>query len=85
MIIINIVIIFIMINIMIIKRQAWEEKGFDVLIFINNINSIIIVIMIILINLKAWEEKGFDVLICPAFSFPARPPDYPAWLMPGWS
>ena len=79
MIIINIVIIFIMINIMIIKRQAWEEKGFDVLIFINNINSIIIMIII----LQAWEEKGFDVLICPAFSFPAPPPDYPAWLMPG--
>ena len=75
MIIINIVIIFIMI----IKRQAWEEKDFDVLIFINNINSIIIMI----INLQAWEEKGFDVLICPAFSFPAPPPDYPAWLMPG--
>jgi len=34
---------------------------------------------------RAWEEKGFDVLICPAFSFPAPPPQYPAWLMPGGS
>merc|ERR1719402_1680267 len=34
---------------------------------------------------RAWEEKGFDVIICPAFSFPAPPPDYPAWLMPGGS
>ena len=25
----------------------------------------------------------YDVLVCPAFSFPAPPPGYPAWLMPG--
>lgn len=32
--------------------------------------------------MEEWQEKGYDVLLCPAFSFPAPPPDYPAWLLP---